>query len=70
MYHTNESIITQTYGVRFVNKQQLVQEIQTRYTQVSQRIGNSLCSHPALFISAFGGIILYLLMGFQDILRG
>jgi len=27
-----------------------------QYAQVSQRIGNSLCSHPALLMSAFGGI--------------
>lgn len=28
--------------------------------QVSHRMGNSLCSHPALLISAFGGILLKL----------
>jgi hypothetical protein len=28
--------------------------------QVSHKIGNSLCSHPALFISALGGIVVEL----------
>ena len=31
------------------------------YAQVSQRIGNSLCSQPALLISAFGGIFEFVL---------
>lgn len=31
----------------------------TTYSHVSQRMGNSLCSHPALFISALGGILIH-----------
>lgn len=27
---------------------------QTQHVHVSQRMGNSLCSHPALFMSSFG----------------
>jgi hypothetical protein len=33
---------------------------------VSQRMGNSLCSHPALLISAFGGILIALQSAKQE----
>ena len=32
-------------------------ESRSEDVQVSQMIGNSLCSHPALLMSAFGGIL-------------
>jgi len=45
-------------NISFQNQKENVKQ----YAQVSQRIGNSLCSHPALLMSAFGGI-------FKDISR-
>jgi hypothetical protein len=32
---------------------------QAMVVHVSHKIGNSLCSHPALFKSSFGGIFYY-----------
>ncbi len=40
---------------KLLNKQSMISG--NRHAHVSQRIGNSLCSHPALLISALGGIL-------------
>jgi hypothetical protein len=57
-YHSDEWVAPKTYrDARRLNKTRAVRKIR-KNVHVSQRIGNSLCSHPALLMSALGGIVI------------
>jgi hypothetical protein len=63
-HHSNKRIISQTYeGAHKRNTRKMSVKMNAH---VSQRMGNSLCSHPALLISAFGGILTTLQGGKQE----
>jgi hypothetical protein len=51
-HHSNERIVSQTYNT--TQKGPTMKMEFEMDTHVSHRMGNSLCSHPALLISAFG----------------
>jgi hypothetical protein len=63
-HHSNKRIVSQTYEV--AQKRNAMKMSVEMNAHVSQRMGNSLCSHPALLISAFGGILIALQSAKQE----
>ena len=52
-HHSNKRIVSQTYNI--IQKESSTTQLEIEMNiHVSQRMGNSLCSHPALLISALG----------------
>lgn len=58
-YHSDEWVVPQAFGTETGHVKTEVPWAlpeTTKDVHVSQRMGNSLCSQPALFMSALGGI--------------